>query len=440
MAFRPSEWSLFQARFPNSMKLILTDRRRISMDSDAASQKITSTPQEPIRLHYLDWLRVLAIFMVFLFHAVHPFDFGDWQVKNPEQSETITIILTIMSLWGMPFFFLVAGSGSWFALERRTAHQYISERIKRLLIPFVVGTFLFSPIQMYLEWKNKVQNGVLFISFPEYVDGQFQPFNPLTLHYPGFTPRWFGFGFHLWFLAFLFFFALITLPLFRWLKGETGKRLVTRMASLCEKRGGILLFILPLVVVQLIIRPIFPIEHDWGDFIFQMCFFILGYILYADPRFTRALRRDWWLLLSLGMALLLSLLGMYLSDIPVMDWGETPSEAGFYLVYSFVTCIAFCFCLTMLFVGMRFLDFTNKWLRYAQEAVLPFFILHQPAIVVLAFFVVQWDASIAVKLPVVVLGSFIISLGLYEAVIRRIQPMRALFGMKVRRRPLIEAA
>jgi glucan biosynthesis protein C len=410
------------------------------MNSEAASQGTSSTSQQPVRLHYLDWLRVMAIFMVFLFHAVHPFDFGDWQIKNLEQSEIITIILTLLGLWGMPFFFLVAGSASWFALQRRTARQYISERVKRLLIPFIIGTFLFSPIQMYLEWKNKVQNGVLSLPFQEYVDGQFQPFNPLSLHYPGFTPGWLGLGFHLWFLAFLFFFALITLPLFRWLKSEAGKRLVTRMASLSEKRGGILLFVLPLAVVQFILEPIFPKEHDWGDFILQMCFFILGYILYADSRFTRAIRRDWWLLLTLGMAIVLSLLGMYMAELPVMAWSETPYTLEFYFVLSLVTCVAVCFTLTMLFVGMRFLDFTNKWLRYAQEAVLPFFILHQPAIVVLAFFVVQWEASIAVKLPIVVLGSFVISLGLYEALIRRVGPIRALFGMKVSRHPRVEAA
>jgi glucan biosynthesis protein C len=340
----------------------------------------------------------------------------------------------------MPFFFLVAGAGSWFALERRTARQYISERFKRLLIPFVVGTLLFSPIQMYLEWKNKFQNGVLSIPFQQYVDNEFQLFNPLTLHYPGFTPGWFGFGFHLWFLAFLFFFALFTLPLFRWLKSEAGKRFVSRLASLSEKRGGILLFVLPLAVVQFILEPIFPIEHDWGDFIFQMCFFILGYILYADPRFIRAIRRDWWLLLTLGVAIVLGLLGMYMAELPVMAWSETPYTLEFYFIFSVVTCVAVCFTLTMLFVGMRFLDFTNNWLQYAQEAALPFFILHQPVIIVLAFFVVQWEASIAVKLPVVVLGAFALSIGLYEAFIRRIQPMRALFGMKVRRPTKIKAA
>jgi len=72
-----------------------------------------NTVSEPgsARLHYLDWLRLLATLMVFLFHAVHPFDFGDWQVKNVEQSEIITIMLELLGLWGMPFFFLVASAG-----------------------------------------------------------------------------------------------------------------------------------------------------------------------------------------------------------------------------------------------------------------------------------------------------------------------------------------
>jgi hypothetical protein len=86
----------------------------------------------------------------------------------------------------------------------------------------------------------------------------------------------------------------------------------------------------------------------------------------------------------------------------------------------------------MLFVGMRFLDFTNKWLKYAQEAVLPFFIVHQPAIIVIAFFVVQWNVGILPKLITVVLSSFVVSVGLYELIIRRIRPLRLLFGMASR--------
>jgi glucan biosynthesis protein C len=402
------------------------------MTDSLESGQSRSTP-DSARLHYLDWLRVLAILMVFLFHAVHPFADIDWQINNPEKSEIVTIILLVMGLWGMPFFFLVAGAASWFALQRRTPRQYISERFVRLLIPFVVGTIIFSPLQFYLEWKNKAQLGVLPITFPAYIADEIPRFSPQTLCYPGFSPRWINFGFHLWFLAFLFFFALFTLPLFRFLnESETGKRVNISLARLGDLRGGTLFFILPLVLVQLLIRSLCPEEHDWGDFTFRMSFFILGYLLYSDGRLRQAVWRDWWLHFGVSTAALLVLLIMYLSNLPVVTWALTPSLPGFYPVQSLIAVVALGYTLAMVFVGMRFLDFTNRWLRYSQEAVLPFFVLHQPAIVAIAFYVVGWQAGVWIKLPTVVLGSFAISIGLYQLIIRPIRPFRLAFGMKGR--------
>lgn len=376
------------------------------------------------RLYYLDWLRVIAILIVFLFHAVHPFDFWGWHVKNAEQSEILTIILTVFSLWGMPFFFLVAGSASWFALQRRTPSQYTRERFNRLLIPYIVGTILFWVPQIYFEWGNKIYLGTTTLAFPEYLIGVAKFFANL-----GFRPIWLAFGNHLWFLSFLFAFALITLPLFLWLKREPGARLVAWLAGVSDHRGGIILFVLPFIAIRFYLHPFFPAEHDWSDFISQMSFFILGFILFADERFTRALRRDWWLLFGLGTLTVLGLIAMYAMNLPLFEWIATPTVPQFYLALLTVTVIAFAYSLTMLFVGMRFLDFTNQWLVYAQEAVLPFFILHQPVIIVIAFYVVQWQTGILPKLVTVVLSSFLVSVGLYEFIIRRIALLRAMFGM-----------
>ena len=79
---------------------------------------------------------------------------------------------------------------------------------------------------------------------------------------------------------------------------------------------------------------------------------------------------------------------------------------------------------------MRLLNFSNGWLRYGREAVLPFFVVHKPVIIVIAFYVVQWQTGIPEKLPVVVLGCFAVSIGLYELLIKRTGPLRPLFGMK----------
>jgi len=62
--------------------------------------------------------------------------------------------------------------------------------------------------------------------------------------------------------------------------------------------------------------------------------------------------------------------------------------------------------------------------------VLPFFLLHQPVISVIAYYVVLWNAGIFVKLVTVVIGSLSVTLALYEFVIRRVGFLRTIFGMK----------
>ena len=396
----------------------------------AAQSNLPDHSPESARLHYLDWLRVLAIFMVFVFHAIHVFDLGGWQIKNPDQSELITILLTLLSLWGMPFFFLVAGAASWLALQRRTPRQYLAERVKRLAIPYVVGTLLFSPLQYFLWWKNQVFLGKAGLTFAAFLRGELPPFDPTLLHAPGFSPRWIGVGFHLWFVGFLFLYAVFTLPLFRWLLTDAGLRVRAALGSLCRRRGGIAVFTLAFIAVELALRPFFPQEHDWADFLFQMCFFILGFVVYSNDDITGAVRRDWWVLATMGTACVAALLGMYLADVPVFDWAGDPSTPGFFLIRGLTTIIAYSYSLVMLFVGMRCLNFRSPLLTYAQEAVLPFFMLHQPAIVVVAFFVVQWPAALLPKLVIVLVAPFCLAMGLYEGLIRHVRPLRVLFGIR----------
>jgi glucan biosynthesis protein C len=382
------------------------------------------------RLHYLDWLRVLAILGVFLFHAVHPFDVADWTIKNAELSETVTAFLGLLFPWGMPFFFLIAGAGSWFALRRRTASQFATERFQRLLIPYLVGCLLLSPIMLYFQWRDVGLRDLWHGPFWQYV----------LFHRAGLSPQWFGeIGYHLWFLAFLFCFSLLSLPIFLWLKGKSGQAILARLARVCAWRGGILLFVIPLVVVRLGLKPFFPQEQDWGDFFYLMSFFVLGFVLYAHEGFARAIRRDWAILLAMviGSTAAWAYLALTTESFDPSAPLGAPQD---FILWAMITINGWCWTVFMLFIGMRFLDFSNKWLQYGQEAVLPFFLLHQPVIVVIAFYVVQWNAGIPVKLLTVVLGSFLAALAIYELVIRRIGPLRILFGMKARPRNAVVQA
>jgi surface polysaccharide O-acyltransferase-like enzyme len=389
-------------------------------------------PQSPearsTRLHYIDWLRVLAILGVIIFHSVHSFDHIGWHINDPEPSVPVTLLALFLYPAGMPLFFIISGAGSRFALRRRTGRQYAWERVTRLLVPFLVGSVLLTPIMAYYEMSHKGLYEGSFIGFlvePDGIKAFLTEFHPLSL-----GPMLFGaLGYHLWFLGYLFAFSLIALPLFLWLRGDSGKRLIDGLAWLCGKRGGLLLLVVPLTLIQVALRPQFPIEHDWADFATMLVFFVSGYVLYSDERFTRTIRRDWPLGLTVGLLTSALILSSALSGIGASP-SNISSDLDVVLQWSVLSVNGWAWSLVIISMGMRYLDFRNRWLEYSQTDIMPLFLLHQPVIIAIAYHVVQWDAGVAVKLPVVMLGSFAVTLGMYELIIKHVGPLRAFFGMK----------
>jgi glucan biosynthesis protein C len=389
------------------------------MQSQIVSEQPDGAIQAPVRLYYLDWLRVLATLGVFLSHASSVFNGTGFEIANAESSDVILLIQVFFFPWGMALFFLVAGAGSWFALRRRSAGQFTRERTFRVLVPFFTGTILLGPIQLFLSWSHRSATGVW--------DGSFVDFVAVRLSYP--FPKILGaIGYHMWFLGFLFCYSLLALPLFIWFKGETGRRAISRLAGLCERRGAILLFILPLAVVRLGLQPFSPQLQGWAEFFYFGAFFVLGYLLFADERFSRAIRRDWAILLGVGLVawLAMTAIGMSLG----FELERPPRAFWEFLTWGLFVACGWCWTAFMLFIAMRYLDRDSKALRYGQATLLPFFVVHQPAILAVAYFVVQWEVAIGIKLLVVVLGAFALSIGLTELVIKRVGILRLLFGMK----------
>jgi peptidoglycan/LPS O-acetylase OafA/YrhL len=81
---------------------------------------------------------------------------------------------------------------------------------------------------------------------------------------------------------------------------------------------------------------------------------------------------------------------------------------------------------------MKRLNVNTPFLKYANEAVLPFYILHQTVIVTLGYFVVEWALHDLLKFIIILGVSFLIVMVLYEFLVQRINALRFLFGMKVR--------
>jgi glucans biosynthesis protein C len=79
---------------------------------------------------------------------------------------------------------------------------------------------------------------------------------------------------------------------------------------------------------------------------------------------------------------------------------------------------------------MHVLNFTNKVIDYTNEAVLPFYVLHHPVIVVIAFYTLPWDINLGIKFLFVSTAALVATLVLYDLLIRRWNGTRWLFGMK----------
>ena len=255
------------------------------------------------RLYYLDWLRVVAIFGVFLFHSSSVFNTMDFHIKNVDQSEIITIIQSFFFPWGIPLFFMIAGAGTWFALRKRSTIEYIRERTNRLLIPFIVGSLLLSPVQLYFEWSHKVHTNIFEGTFIQFLTSL--PWEP--------NSRIFAtVGYHMWFLGFLFLFSILGLPIFRSLRGDVGRKIISRLIAISQHRGGLMVLVLLPLVARLGLQPLFPQEHNWADFFFLLTFFINGYLVISDEQLRMIIRRDWWISLGIGT---LAFMGAFLISL-----------------------------------------------------------------------------------------------------------------------------
>jgi len=94
----------------------------------------------------------------------------------------------------------------------------------------------------------------------------------------------------------------------------------------------------------------------------------------------------------------------------------------------------FCWVMFILSMAARYLNFSNKVLAYGNEAVLPFYILHQTVILLVGWFVIRWNISILPKYLIIIVISFPLIMVLYELFVRRFNVVRFLFGMRLKKK------
>ncbi len=378
------------------------------------------------RRYDIDWLRVLVMLAVFFFHCARFFGGGTWHLNNAKESIVALVFIGWLDQWFMPLFFLLSGVGSWYTLQSRTNGQYLLERVKRILVPlYTVGLFLLLPPQFYFEiFSNADYRGAFWEMLPRYFSGLghfsfAKPGRLLPLPFSG----------HLWFLQYLFLISLVALPLLRYLRSEQGLRLIDKLAGWCDRRGGIFFILIPLILVRIGLRSVFWGEHTWADFFEFVVFFVIGYILPADTRFTESIKKHGWICLILGLAGFGCSGGFFILGSGYNYPGGEPFSLTFVLFETAMSIGRWSWIVFVLSLGAKYLNFKKKVLAYGNEAVLPFYIFHQTIILCVGWFVIRWNIGILPKFLIIAVASFALITVLYELLVRRFNVVRFFFGM-----------
>ena len=357
------------------------------------------------RHDFLDWLRVLAIFVLLFFHTGMLFVGWDWHIVNAETIDWLVRPMDIAHRLRMPLLFVIAGAGMWYTLRRRSVAQLINERSLRLLLPVAVGMFLIVPPQIYFErlYRHQWSGGYLQFMLERVL--QFQP-------YPAGDFSWH----HLWFILYLYVYVLLLLPILLW----------WRHADL-NLRPGAWIYGLALLsgLNEAIFKPLFPETHnlvrDWYVFNHFLLLTLFGILLASMDRSWDWLERTRRAALLFSVSFTAILLTAF--DHHVID-RSTPIDAFTANVFTW------SWILTMLGYGKHYLSFSNPLLRWARDASYPIYILHQTLIIAIAYYVIQQPWPPAVKYWIVLGGTLASCIVLYETVVRRFALARLIFGMK----------
>ena len=363
------------------------------------------------RVHALDHLRALAMLAGVLFHAalaysplLHPW----WPAADRQHAPLIDALVWLPHLVRMPLFFLVAGYFSASLLQRRGMSGLARQRVRRILLPFLVAwPLVHLSVAMATGWAAEatLYPSPLLQMVREWMampDAQAPP--------PGTG--------HLWFLHYLLLFGVL-----HW---------VGRVLEL----GGLLQRWLALgmpwvaLSLPLLLWPGFALTSAphpapegllpqfWAIGVYGP-FYALGVALFGRLESLDVLRR--WLLPAtfaclLAYALFLRALGVVL--VPGNASWDVAALQALIAGWATLACLVF---------GLRALAQPRAWLRYLAASAYWTYLIHLPLLFAIQYLLMDLNWPWPAKFAFAVSATLVLCVVSYEILVRR-TPLRRWVG------------
>jgi len=374
------------------------------------------------RVAYLDWLRCFAIIGVLLFHAARPYQENDpWHINFHEYSPVLTEWSYWLSRFRMPLLFFISGAVAWHIVKKYSAKQFVLLRFQRLFIPVVAGIFIIVPPQIYME---RLANGY---------QGNFWDFYPKTFDfkpYPQGNTSWH----HLWFIVYLFVYDLVLAPFFAWTRTKKAAGFIRSLAFFAKGKRIYLLCILPVAWYAYMV-PRYDMTgdlvHDYCFVLYWFFFVLIGFLCMLQPLLLNSMARNRRFHLSASLLLMGFICYIRWNDLEfeqLFPGAHAPSWT--YLYIARIPLVAWCWIFALVGYAKTYLNKPAKAFSYINPALYPFYILHQTVIVIIAYYLVQTEESIALQYIFLTVTSGVICLLIYHLFIQPYNVTRVLFGMK----------
>ncbi len=110
------------------------------------------------RLYFLDNLRAVVIVLVIVLHAAITYmAFAPewWYVLDPERSLFFTMVVLLVDVPIMLIMFFVAGYFALPSLAKRGAATFLSDKFKRIGLPWIFGVLLLAPPTAYMIYFSR---------------------------------------------------------------------------------------------------------------------------------------------------------------------------------------------------------------------------------------------------------------------------------------------
>ncbi|MDM0009178.1 acyltransferase family protein [Variovorax sp. J22G73] len=373
------------------------------------------TPAAPQRLHALDNLRALMMWLGIVLHVAinHLTVDSPLPWRDPQTSRVADLLLLFIHSFRMPVFFVLAGFFVALLVERRGAGGMLKNRALRLALPFALfwpplfaATTLLTMVYIHLTARGVP--GIDSALTPARQPGG-SPFNTM----------------HLWFLYQLFWFSVLAgagVRLRRFVPTRQRDAVARGFAVLAQRRWGFVVLALPLAITGAFHPSGFVTESgsflpSFSEWLQSGLFFVFGWYLHRDQE--RLLAR----LAARCKGLALGGLAFFVATLALLGalHGQAPyrlPHAEFWIAFAY-NATSWLWSLALIGGFVRYVPRQNAVLTYLSQSSYWVYLVHMLGTIGFGILLFHAPFGALTKMGLNIAATSLVALASYQLLVRR---------------------